>query len=629
MKDNAMNDSNQPPHPEGICELNMRTYGDEAYTVLFRQLPPTSSPKARYQGFRPGTVLLKKGQIRRKGALPLPCDIVLERDVAITLRDGITIYTDVFRPAIEGQHPALVAWSPYGKDIGGIWLDDVPNRSGIPLSSVSEFQKFEGPDPAFWVNEGYVILHPDPRGIGDSEGNLNFWGRQLAEDGHDFIEWAAKQPWCTGNVGMTGNSWLAIAQWFIAAEQPIHLKAIAPWEGAADIFRDSANRGGIPMPAFAEAILQTFSGKGLAEDLPRMSLKEQTMTPYWEDKVACLDKICVPAYVVASYTNAAHTHGSFEGFRQISSEWKWLRVNNTHEWSDYYTPKYVHELLGFFDKFLKDKDNGWEKTPPVRICILDPGNQDVVDREETSWPPAEVQPLQLFLSKNYTLDNDRPDVTRAYKYDTSSQDGIELVYTFNEDVEVIGYISLRLWVEAVGSDDMELAITVKKHGARGEHYNQVSGEGLSGGFASTGYLRVSQREKDELKSTSFEPQLTHKNEALLQPGDIVSVDISLWPTAVRYHEGDQLRLKIVAHHPVPKLSLGFGEAPVEIAASGKAFFPNSETPLIILGGKEKDVPVFIDTQRVTMTENRNGGDHIIHYGGKYDSHLLIPLKKVL
>lgn len=68
--------------------------------------------------------------------------------------------------------------------------------------SGSQNFKFEGPDPAFWVNEGYVILNPDPRGAYKSEGHISYWGRQLAEDGYDFIEWAAQQSWPGGKVGM-------------------------------------------------------------------------------------------------------------------------------------------------------------------------------------------------------------------------------------------------------------------------------------------------------------------------------------------------------------------------------------------------------------------------------------------
>lgn len=64
--------------------------------IPVRAALPVSTVSARYTGFKPETVLLKKGSIRLKGYRPLPCDIILERDVAIVLRDGVTIYTDIF-----------------------------------------------------------------------------------------------------------------------------------------------------------------------------------------------------------------------------------------------------------------------------------------------------------------------------------------------------------------------------------------------------------------------------------------------------------------------------------------------------------------------------------------------------
>ena len=75
------------------------------------------------------------------------------------------------------------------------WLrlddDRSGNRFNVPLSAVSELQRFEGADPAYWVAQGYIVLSPEPRGVGRSEGNIRYWGRQLAEDGYDFIESAA------------------------------------------------------------------------------------------------------------------------------------------------------------------------------------------------------------------------------------------------------------------------------------------------------------------------------------------------------------------------------------------------------------------------------------------------------
>lgn len=322
-----------------VTDDNMITLHDaqgRSFSVPTRQALSVNAPRARYPGFKQETIVLKKGTVRREGAMPLPCDILLQRDVAITLRDGTTIYADVFRPVEDGQYPAIMAWSPYGKEIGGQMIDDVLQRSGVPLAATSGLEKFEGPDPAYWVAHGYAVVNPDKRGAYMSEGNLLYWGHEDALDGCDVIEWIAQQPWSSGKVGMAGNSWLTVSQWFIAAEKPEHLAAIAPWEGFSDHYRESGTRGGIPMPEFPEMIAQTFaSAHGRLEDQPRKIVQEELMSPYWEDKKARLTEKEIPAYVTASWTNAVHTHGTFAGYRQIQSQDKWLRVHNTNEWFDF------------------------------------------------------------------------------------------------------------------------------------------------------------------------------------------------------------------------------------------------------------------------------------------------------
>jgi predicted acyl esterase len=605
--------------------LHTRIYGSDKAEVPYRKALPLDAPRARYTGFKPGKTVLKKGTVRRVGAKPLPCDIVFERDVALKMRDGTTIYTDVFRPAVSGKFPALVAWSPYGKELGGQWLDDVHERSGVPLEWVSELQKFEGPDPAFWVEQGYVVLNPDPRGAYNSEGNISYWGRQLAEDGYDFIEWAAAQPWCSGKVGMAGNSWLAVSQWFIAAEQPPHLAAIAPWEGFCDHFRETGNRGGIPAPAFPEAIIKTFAGKGLIEDQPRMIVEQQLMSPYWEDKVARLDRIRIPAYVVASYTNAAHTHGSFAGYRDIASKEKWLRVNNTNEWLDFYTPKYSNELLMFFNHYLKGEKNGWENTPRVRICVLDPGGADQVDRVEAEWPPARAHARKLFLDEKGRLGTGASRAATKVRYEVAPKGAVTFRHTFERDTELTGYMSLRLWVEAAGANDMELAVSVEKQDPNGKPFLQTLGEGMSGVVAATGLLRVSHRELDKRRSTPSEPYHTHRREQLLSQGEIVPVDINIWPMAMRYRAGEQLVLTVAAHQPMSTdFDMGFGAAPITVPAGDFTFVPGSKVPMVTLGGAPDTSPAFAKAQQAPTPVSRNRGAHIIHMGGKYDSHLLIP-----
>lgn len=275
-----------------VIDKNIRIYGNDAYPVPHRRAMEIGAVRARMpHDFVPGRrFLLKKGEIRTPGGAPLESDVVLEENVALKMRDGTTIYTDVFRPNDDGRHPAIVAWSPYGKTVGGQRLDDVPKRSGVPQNAVSGLEKFEGADPAFWTAQGYVVLNPDPRGVGHSEGDISYWGRQLAEDGYDFIEWAAVQSWSNGRVGMAGNSWLTVSQWFIAAENPPHLAAIAPWEGFCDHFEEPGTRGGIPEPGFPEVIIKTFAGPNYIEDQPRMIATHLIKDAYWENMAARLEK---------------------------------------------------------------------------------------------------------------------------------------------------------------------------------------------------------------------------------------------------------------------------------------------------------------------------------------------------
>ena len=118
-------------------EITLHDAQGREMKVPLRKALPVDAPRVRYPGFKPEKLVLKAGSVRREGAMPLPCDILLERDVAIKLRDGVTIYADVFRPVGDEACPAILAWSPYGKEIGGQMLDDVPMRSGVPLSATS------------------------------------------------------------------------------------------------------------------------------------------------------------------------------------------------------------------------------------------------------------------------------------------------------------------------------------------------------------------------------------------------------------------------------------------------------------------------------------------------------------
>ncbi|KAF4778903.1 hydrolase CocE/NonD family protein [Colletotrichum scovillei] len=613
-----------------IVQGSLRIYGNDSYPIIQRRPLPLDAARARYPGFKQENLTLKAGTIRRDGALTLPCDILFERDVPVTLRDGITVYTDIFRPTTgNATVPSIIAWSPYGKEIGGQWLDDVEGRSGVKLSSVSELQKFEGPDPAYWVCKGYSILNPDNRGAYSSEGNITYWGRQLGEDGYDFVEWAAEQAWSSGKVAFSGNSWLAVSQWFIAAEHPPHLTAIAPWEGLTDLYRDTAVKGGIPAPGFQESILTTFAGKEFVEDVPRILLSEGLITPYWEDKIASLEKIKVPAYIVASYTNLLHTHGSFEAFRRIASDEKWLRVHNTQEWTDYYTSEHVADLQKFFDFYLKGEDNGWQSTPRVRLAVLDPGSEDTLDRVVADWPVPGLQSKTLYLQPNNSLGEASLSNGATLSYNSSLASGVTLNYRIPENMELIGYSKLRLWVSSPDSTDMDISISVQKLSSNGTAFPSTGSESSST-IGPTGALRLSHRELDTNRSTDLEPFLLHTSEKLLSPGEIVPVDIPLWPVALRFHAGELLSLNIAPASITPtQADIGFGTAIVPVPSTGGTFEPGQNASLIELGGAMDSNPAFVNEQRVETPVSRNKGMHFIHVGGKYDSFLLFPVNSTI
>lgn len=113
-------------------------------------------------------------------ARPLPTDILVEHDFAIKVRDGVTLYCDIYRPTDSGPNdkvPAILAWSPFGKKLNGIEvMENLPWNIGIPRDTISGLERFEGPDPAEYVPKGYAVVNVDARGAGNSEGSVVIMG---------------------------------------------------------------------------------------------------------------------------------------------------------------------------------------------------------------------------------------------------------------------------------------------------------------------------------------------------------------------------------------------------------------------------------------------------------------------
>lgn len=168
---------------------------------------------------------------------------------------------------------------------------------------------------------------------------------------------------------MAGNSWLCVVQYWAAMEKPPHLKCIAPWEGFSDFYRDMSRRGGIPWAPFLKWVLRGVPGRGKQEAVTEMAEQHEIYDQYWESKRVDFTRIDIPAYILGSYSSMLHTMGSIRAWKDINTNKKWLRIHPHQEWYEDYYHQSVDELDRFFTRYLKDVENGWEQTPPVRVSM--------------------------------------------------------------------------------------------------------------------------------------------------------------------------------------------------------------------------------------------------------------------
>ena len=191
-------------------------------------------------------------------------DLLVEKDVPISLMDGHVLYCNVFRPNRDGVFPPIVVFTPYGKDsdvavdFKRYWdfvLRDHPEV--VQGDSDGRYLTWEVPDPQRWVPAGYAIVVIDARGTGKSPGFYEMMSPLQTRDYYDAIEWAGVQSWSNGKVGLLGVSYLAIKQWQVAALQPPHLAAMIPWEGMFDHYRDLYRHGGIYSSFFLKLLWDT------------------------------------------------------------------------------------------------------------------------------------------------------------------------------------------------------------------------------------------------------------------------------------------------------------------------------------------------------------------------------------
>jgi uncharacterized protein len=510
----------------------------------------------------------------------------IERNVTVPMRDGKLLRVDLYRPEHPtGPLPVLIAWSPYGKHGQLDWRYWPGND--VPVEELSPYTCFETPDPAYWAGQGYAVIMADARGAWGSEGNVTMFGPEEAEACYDLVEWAGTQDWSNGKVGMSGVSWYSSIQWLVAALNPPHLAAINPWEGFSDLYYEVAAHGGIPETAFTPMLAPLISfTHEMVEDVSALAMEHPYDDVYWASKRADLSAIRVPAFIVASWSDhGLHTRGTLEGYRRVSSAQKWLMIHGRKKWQNFYQQDNLRRQTRFFDQFLKGEHTEVETWAPVAVEVRESYYHGEL-RAENEWPLARTEYTPFFLDAAAGRLTEKPSEQQATATYHALTGSVTLSHTFSCDTEVTGYAKLRLWVEADGSDDMDLFVALQKIGADGQKVDFPFFSTFNDGNVALGWLRVSRRELDESASTLQQPKYAHRRDQPLAPGEIVPVDIEIWPSGTLFKAGETLRL-VVQGHDVNRYADG------------------------------------LFAQRHDYL--KNAGQHILHTGGRYDSHLLLPV----
>ncbi|MEW6046696.1 MAG: CocE/NonD family hydrolase [Bacillota bacterium] len=348
----------------------------------------------------------------------VPCskpehEVRVDFDVRVPMRDGITLSADVYRPSSAGRFPAILLRTPYLKT----------SKEAFELAT-------------YFATRGYSVVWMDVRGRGDSEGAFVPY-RNDGPDGHDAIEWCAAQPWCDGNVGTMGGSYLGRIQWLTAVLRPPHLRCMVVLVTPSDPFvempigtegpmhvcwrhmtsgRVLQNAESIDWMKIYEHLPLATMDEKLGRHMPdwREALAHQTLDDYW--RPLCYQnrfhEVDVPVLHISGWYDDEQIgtplnfigmtrHGRTEAARRsqklLMGPWA-HRVNTTTKLGEVdFGPSAVIDLrkyqLRWFDYWLKGIDSRIMDEPPVRIFVMGANRW----RDEHEWPLERTRWTRYYL----------------------------------------------------------------------------------------------------------------------------------------------------------------------------------------------------------------------------------------
>lgn len=491
--------------------------------------------------------------------------MIVEKDVDIPMRDGSRLKCDLFRPADGGRFPAIMTFGPYPKD-EHMDYGDKAEESG-------PYMHWESANPEWWVPRGYSQIRVDMRGSGKSPGYCDIVSRAESQDYYDAIEWAGHQRWSNGNVSLMGISYFAMNQWLVAGLQPPSLKAMIPWEGWGDLYRDCAYHGGIFADKFFrywfwERVVKRSMGEDTRDWEKRFAPffanleKNELFNSYYDGRCAHWDKVVVPFLSAGNWGGAGlHLRGNTEAFVRGASKHKRLRMHTGTHIAPFYKMEGRLDQMRFFDYWLKGMENGLPNDPPVKLAVRVSGEEEDW-RYENEWPLVRTAWTRYYLSADgggllvpagssktgsvsYAAEGPRDEKFRGASF---------LTEPMKENTEITGPINLIMWVSS-SVDDMDIFATVRNIAPDGTEVFYPEGRALP--FPVTkGWLRISHRKLDAKLSTPYRPFLTHDEIRKVKPGEVVRVEVEVLPTCTVFKKGHRIRLDIQPWDDDPKSWFG-------------------------------------------------------------------------
>ncbi|MGD1067331.1 MAG: CocE/NonD family hydrolase, partial [Vulcanimicrobiaceae bacterium] len=360
--------------------------------------------------------------------------------------------------------------------------------------------------------------------------------------------------------------------WSVAAAGPPALKAICAWEGAADFYRDVAHHGGILCTFAANwydmQVKTVQHGVGTRGARSRITgalvcgedeLDEERLVEnrvdfgptirahpldddYHRGRSPDWSRVRVPLLTAANWGGQGlHPRGNFEAYTRAASREKFLEVHGIEHWTEFYTAYGVALQKRFFACYLKGDDAAWDDQPPVQLQVrhLD----RFVQRAEHEWPLARTRWTRAYLDlAGRTLDDAPSEVATSLAFDALGEGvtfvGAPLAY----ETELTGPLAATLYLSS-STSDADLFVILRAFAPGGE---EVVFQGAIDPHTplAQGWLRASHRALDPALSRPERPYHTHVAPQPLVPGEIVEVQVELWPTSIVLPAGYRLALTV-------------------------------------------------------------------------------------